>query len=365
MAKQTIPAPEEESTPKWNPFRRTRAGVALTKAEIKLIRQKRKQLRKDLKKEGVKSKEDFEFTASALGYYFDKQKKGMMLLWFFSGRILPILLAAAISAMAILYGVSQVTQMHGFFTVNITDDLLKTGFSLKEQFSSGYKVAVLSLGDVGVKEIPDSTITWLPEELEKAEGYHGLSKDSGDFSPQNSYFAYSFYITNEGQDTASYSYNLRFTQVTQNIDSALWFILFRSDVDPEGNLSDTKMAFFARQSADGGSEVIPGGTRVAFPDEYPFIHYYQPMLANADQFMPATSGSGIEGYRFSPIPFESETVIFSDQIYNVLPGYAQKYTVVAWLEGEDPDCTDALISGSAGLAMNFSLINSDDRGETA
>ena len=33
-----------------------------------------------------------------------------------------------------------------------------------------------------------------------------------------------------------------------------------------------------------------------------------------------------------------------------------KYTVVIWLEGDDPDCTDELIGGHAGLQMGFELI---------
>jgi hypothetical protein len=42
------------------------------------------------------------------------------------------------------------------------------------------------------------------------------------------------------------------------------------------------------------------------------------------------------------------------------PGEVTKYTVVMWLEGDDPDCTDALIGGHLGLEMQFSLENSDE-----
>lgn len=355
MDKQTPPTPESEKKEKWNPFRKKRAGVTLTKEEINEIKQKRKQLRIDLKKEGVTSKKDFELTASSLGYYFDRNSKGALLAWFFSGRVLPILLATTLSAVGVLYAISQLTQMHGFFTVNVTDELFKEGFSLKESFGDEYKSSVLNLGDVGVKEIPDSTITWLPTELEKQEGYHGLKKDQPR-TQTNSYFAYSFYITNEGEESASLEYSLRFTNVRNGLDSALWFLLFVSDVDPEGNLTDTQLSFYAKANEKGESEVIPGGSKVAVESEtYPFIGYYRSMLADPEQFVPTTSGNGLDGYKFAAKPFLSDTVICSGQKADLLPGYSQKYTLVAWIEGEDPDCTDQLIDGSAGLAMNFSL----------
>jgi hypothetical protein len=37
-----------------------------------------------------------------------------------------------------------------------------------------------------------------------------------------------------------------------------------------------------------------------------------------------------------------------------------KYTVVLYLEGDDPDATDELIGGSAGVEMEFSLSDEDD-----
>jgi len=53
-------------------FKKKRAGVVLTKDEIKQIKAGRKKLRRDMRKMGVKDKKDFELTASSLGLYFDK-----------------------------------------------------------------------------------------------------------------------------------------------------------------------------------------------------------------------------------------------------------------------------------------------------
>ena len=34
-----------------------------------------------------------------------------------------------------------------------------------------------------------------------------------------------------------------------------------------------------------------------------------------------------------------------------------KYTVVFWLEGDDPDCTNDLIGAHIGMQMDFELID--------
>lgn len=345
MSKTTPPNTENEPTKKRRLFQKKRAGVTLTKEEIAEIKQKRKQLRADLKKEGVTSKKDFEVTASSLGYYFDKQKRGALLTWFLSGRVLPVLLAATLSGVLILYAFSRATQIHGFFTVNLSNDLFNEGFSLKERFADEYGTSMLNLGDVGTQYLTNTTIHRLPEGLEKEEVAH---QESG-------YFAYSFYLTNKGSEAASLEYSLRFTNASQALDGALWCMFFVSDVDSEGNLSDTKMTFYAKASAEGEQETVPGANTV-LPKGDSFISYYLPLLAEEEQFVPSTGASGTEGYRFAAKPFLSDETICSGRKDDLPAGASQKYTLVLWLEGEDPDCTDERIGGSAGLELNFSLV---------
>ena len=42
------------------------------------------------------------------------------------------------------------------------------------------------------------------------------------------------------------------------------------------------------------------------------------------------------------------------------PGDVMKFTVVIWLEGNDPDCVDSIIGGIMKLEMKFSVIASSD-----
>jgi hypothetical protein len=45
---------------------------------------------------------------------------------------------------------------------------------------------------------------------------------------------------------------------------------------------------------------------------------------------------------------------------HVAPGDIHKYTVVIWLEGDDPDCTDDLIGGHAGMDLRLHLVGEED-----
>ena len=101
-------------------FQYRRAGVVLTQTEVEEIKAGRAQLRADMKASGAYSRKEFELTASSLGLYFDKNRFFALLLWLLHGKALWALLGASALLLAAFYGVSQVTQMRGHFTINLT-----------------------------------------------------------------------------------------------------------------------------------------------------------------------------------------------------------------------------------------------------
>lgn len=63
------------------------------------------------------------------------------------------------------------------------------------------------------------------------------------------------------------------------------------------------------------------------------------------------SGEAEEG----TIPFttyDDGTIIIQER-QNFAPGDLDKYTVVIWIEGDDPDCVDALIGGEIKMHMDI------------
>ena len=64
-------------------------------------------------------------------------------------------------------------------------------------------------------------------------------------------------------------------------------------------------------------------------------------------------------YRSGGIPekdtvsFASDTLVVMDHVEKFSPGDKNKYTVVLWLEGSDPECTDNILGGEIKIHMGF------------
>ena len=52
-------------------------------------------------------------------------------------------------------------------------------------------------------------------------------------------------------------------------------------------------------------------------------------------------------------PFESETIVLN-RPYSLRAGEVIKYTLVLWLEGQDHECVDNIITSTFNLSFNFS-----------
>ena len=57
------------------------------------------------------------------------------------------------------------------------------------------------------------------------------------------------------------------------------------------------------------------------------------------------------------VNFESPGVVCTFQEDDFLVGYVNKYTIVIWMEGDDPECVDKIVGGSVEFSMN---IDADD-----
>lgn len=327
---------DSDTKPKF--FKKARGGIQLTKAEIKYIKAERKKLRKLLKSQGLYSKENFEVTASSMGFYFDKKSRFGLLWWLFHGRALWALIGASAILLTILYMLSVVTQMRGHFTINMSPDMFKNGFVLSETVD--FANPTVQLFSDEVQDVPCISFSSIPADVDDYEGNHG----------DGTYFAYTFFLRNEGEDTVDYHYQLEINSESQNVSDAAWVMLFE----------DGKMKFFAKPNAEGNKEVIPSYS-------YNDRGYANPVLlseaADSSQFDLVGSRGGKNYYRIVPINFDSETIVEESMRYEIAPTDVHKYTVVIWLEGDDPECTDDKIGGHLGLEMNFQLIDEYEKGQ--
>ena len=323
---------ENNSEAKPKIFKKTRGGIQLTKAEIKYIKKERKKLRKELKKKGLKKKEDFEVTASSLGLYFDKKKRFGLLFWWLRKNGLWALLASLVALLTLMYLFSLVTELKGHFTINMSSDMFRNGFVLSETPDFANPAANLFLEQTHV--LNPTSFGSLPDDLDEHDGVYSDA----------TFFAYTFYLKNDGEDTFDYNYQLDINSETKNLSNATWVMIYEND----------GMRFFAEANTETGQEEVIPARSVSN------MGYKNPSLMmkskDATQFELIGSRGDLNYYRIVPIPFINELEIDRGTRYGFAPGDVHKYTVVLWLEGDDPDCTDEKIDGHLGLEFNFQLV---------
>lgn len=310
-------------------FKYKRAGEVLTRDQVKAIKEGRKLLRKQMKAEGMKKKSDFELTANGMGLYFDK--RGFLgLLWFFRGKGLLALLGAIAALAGVLYLFSAVTQMQGHFTINMSDEMFKEGFVLSE--TEDFANPTTQLFCTPAENVPCVSINNLPEDVDNYEGQHNAD-----------YFAYTFWVRNEGESTVDYTWDLNLNSESLNMSEAVWVMVFE----------DGEMTFYAETGADGQPEAVPEvGDDSRGYIKRPFYEY----AADPDgQYELIAERGQISYYRVIPKPFVSEDLIATGIQTSVAPMETHKYTVVIWLEGDDPEATDDKIGGHAGMDILFRL----------
>lgn len=332
--KEKLGLPEQKVTgterKQRGPFKKRRAGVVLSLDEVIAIKEGRKNLKAEMKARGIYNRKDFELTASSLGLYFDKNRY-ILIPWFFKGRGLVALLAAAIAALAAAWGASQISQMRGHFTINMSADMFREGFVLCE--TADFKKPTTYLFCEPATDIPCISIGDLPEDIDQHEGQQHAN-----------YFAYTFFLRNEGESTVDYEWDILLNSESKSTSEACWVMVFE----------DGEMAFYAKEGADGQPEALP-----AMDDNsrgYPTAPLISAAKDPQKQYQLIAESGPLNYYRLIPIPFKSEEIVASGFRTEVAPMDVHRYTVVIWLEGDDPECTNDKIGGHVGMQMDIALV---------
>ncbi len=312
-------------------MKKKRAGIELTKSEIKAIKEGRKKLRKEMRAQGLKSRQDFELTASTLGLYFDKNNAFLAWVWqHWLGSLLGLLAAFLV----ILFLFSILQYLRGHYTINLSEGMFAEGFTLSE--TADFLQPTTQLFASPQDEVPCISISQIPKDIDEIDGEH-----------HEGYFAYTYYIRNEGESTVGYNWSLDINNETLEASEAVWVLVFE----------DGELSIFAHESDNGREEALP-----AFGDNskgYSSLRI-RDLAPDSDQFEPVATVGNRTYWRVIPKSFESDTKIATGKQEGVAPMDAHKYTVVMYLEGDDPECTDELIGAQLGIEMNFQLTTEDE-----
>ena len=152
--------------------------------------------------------------------------------------------------------------------------------------------SVLKISTSKLAFMDNISINWLPENINKeAEGAH-----NGD-----NYIAHSFYLENQGEETINYWYSVEVDDIVKNVDDAARIMIYIND----------DVNVYAKKSPITGK---PEKDTTEFRDD--------------------------------------ETIILEKRD-GLNPGERDKVTVVIWLEGDDPECVNAILGGEMKMHMDI------------
>jgi hypothetical protein len=209
-------------------------------------------------------------------------------------RVFLTLLAMLLSLTTLLYIIATLYKQSGSFTVSINKyDMSKYGLSLSETKDMANKSSHINANIK--KHMTNIAAEWLPENINSIDGEH-----NGD-----DYLAYTFYLENAGAVDVSYQYAIYISDITHDLDEAIRVRLYMGD----------EFETYAKTRSDG------------------------------------------LGAELDSKEFYSSNVVCQDRVDNFKSGDIQKFTVVVWIEGNDPDCVDWLIGGELKLEMMMQIVH--------
>ena len=210
-------------------------------------------------------------------------------------RILSLLLVLLLIATGIVYGIAALYKKTGSFTVLIDKyEMTKYGLTLSESRDMSHNNSHLNAKIS--EEMTNIAGETIPANVDMIDGEHN-GRD---------YIAYTFYVQNAGEVEVAYDYEIRMSGVTNGLDEAIRLRLYVNGGEPVD---------YAKTKSDG-SGAEPGTTE-----------------------------------------FHSATTVLLSRVDAFQPGDITKFTVVIWIEGNDPDCIDWLIGGKMKLDMQISVVH--------
>ena len=208
-------------------------------------------------------------------------------------QFIKAVIGVLIVAVTITFVASALYSRTGNFTVGINKfEFEEYGLTLSE--SPDFLEQTSQLAAKANDNMNNISVNDLPYYIDNIDGSHnGVD-----------YLAYTFYLKNAGTKTLTYVFQAMIVNVTNEVDTAIRIRVYRN-----GEYTD-----YAHTRSDGtGAE--PGTTE-----------------------------------------FLNETIVCRTEESNFMPGQVTKYTVVIWIEGDDPECVDARMGGTLKVSANMSVI---------
>lgn len=206
-------------------------------------------------------------------------------------KTIIVILLFLLLLISVTYGILYIVNTNGNFTITLDKNAYEEQ-KLEVSPRKDFSYTTHKLIVDNLDYIDNITESWIPANIDiEADGPHN----------GKNYMAYTFYVRNSSKDVISYSRAVEILAKVKNVDDAV-----RVKVYLNG-----ESIVYAKRTPDT-NEPEPGTT-----------------------------------------PFVSDKVVLSELRENFQPGEVDKYTIVIWLEGTDPECINNIIGGELKLKMNI------------
>ena len=212
-------------------------------------------------------------------------------------RVIKLSLLILLLFLTILYIILRIIYNEGRFTITLdSNKTLESGIAVFDSLNNSH--GKRKLYATPIKFMDNISYKWLPKDIDtEADGSH---------NGQN-YIAYSFYVENQGNEVLNYWYEVIVEDVIKHVDEAIRIRIYLNGKD----------VTYAKPAVLGGNE----------PDTVPF--------------------KNVENI------YKEDTTIILEERKDFAPDDLDRFTVVIWLEGDDPDCIDPLIGGEIKMYMKI------------
>lgn len=211
---------------------------------------------------------------------------------------LHLTLLSMLLLVAVLFIFAFMQEKMGNFTINL-NRLELYRKGISIADNGDFNGATARLTASTVEDATNISIDDLPEDIDNLDGSHN----------GKNYMAYTYYVRNAGKEDLGYKASITLDSCAKGAEKAVRVAVWRNG----------ERVVYAAPAADGGEE------------------------------------NGCKN-------FKSDDVVCTYTEKKFLVGNVDRYTIVIWMEGDDPECVDSIIGGSVEFSMK---IDADYKDETS
>lgn len=211
-------------------------------------------------------------------------------------KILGLFVMALLSFLSFIYGIVYIVNETGNFTITLDPHLNATKNIEISNYKDFHETSMVLKAD-NLEYMDNISESWLPLDIQEHEGPHNDKYSIG----------YTFFVKNIGIESAGYETVIEILSVIKNVDEAIRVIVYKNGVK----------TLYAKESL-ATKEPEKGTTK-----------------------------------------FLSDRLVMIEERKDFKPEEIDKYTIVIWLEGDDPECNDDILGGEMKLKMTIHELGSE------